>query len=124
LCYERYKDLDIFNESKQLAIAVHEMSLRLPRYECYEEGSQLRRSSKAITALITEGFARRRYKADYVKYLVFSHAECDEVLVHLDFVYETKSLNDSSVYSELKGKYEVLSKKIRRFILWVEKNDN
>jgi four helix bundle protein len=119
-----FRDLEIFNESKRLAIIVHEMSLTLPKFECYEEGSQLRRSSKAISALIAEGFGRRRYQADYIRYLILSHAECDEVSVHLDFIYETKSLRDSDLYLKLKAEYESLGKKISRFIKWVQEHEN
>jgi len=54
-----YKDLDIYKESKQLAIEVHKLSLMLPKFELYEEGAQIRRSSKAITSLICEGYGRR-----------------------------------------------------------------
>ena len=36
------------------------------KFELYETGSQIRRSAKAVTALIVEGFARRRYKADFM----------------------------------------------------------
>jgi len=32
------------------------MSLNLPKYEMYEEGSQLRRCSKGITSCIVEGY--------------------------------------------------------------------
>jgi four helix bundle protein len=115
-----HKDLEIFVESKRLAIRIHEMTLNLPKYESYEEGSQLRRSSKSVASLIVEGYGRRRYKADYVKYLVHSHAECDETMLHLDFVFETKSLKDEALYTQLLKEYEALSKRINRFIKWVE----
>jgi four helix bundle protein len=118
-----FRDLEIFIESKRLAVKVHEMTLRLPKFECFEEGSQLRRSSKSVTSLIAEGYGRRRYKGDYIKYLTISHAECDETMVHLDFVFETKSLQDSALYNELKNEYHSLSKRINKFIQWVESND-
>lgn len=89
---ESYRDLEIYHESKRLAIEIHLMSLHLPKFEIYEEASQVRRSSKAVTSMIFEGFARRRYKPDYVKHLVYSLAECDETIIHLDFLFETKSL--------------------------------
>lgn len=38
----------------------------LPKFEMYEEGSQIRRSSKAVVSNIVEGFGRKRYQADYV----------------------------------------------------------
>jgi four helix bundle protein len=81
-----YRDLDIYQESKRLANKVHQMSMKLPKFEMYEEGSQVRRSSKAVTALIVEGYGRRRYKADYIKHLIIAHAECDETIVHLKFL--------------------------------------
>jgi four helix bundle protein len=118
-----YRELEIFKESKRLAIEIHKMSLTLPKFEWYEEGSQLRRSSKAITSLIVEGYARRRYKADMVKYLVISQAECDEVLIHLDFVFETKSLTDPDAYKHLRSKYDLLSKRINKYIQWVEAHE-
>jgi four helix bundle protein len=80
-----YRDLDIYNDSKKLAIEVHKMTLILPKFELYEEGSQIRRSSKSVTAMIVERYGRKRYKADFIKYLVYSQAECDETIVHLDF---------------------------------------
>lgn len=119
-----YKDLDIYKESKRLAIIVHKISLGLPKIELYEEGSQVRRSSKAITSLITEGYGRRRYKADFIKYLVYAHAECDETMVHLDFLFETQSITDEKIYSELKAEYESLSRKINKFIQYVEESWN
>jgi four helix bundle protein len=64
-----YRDLEIYSESKRLAIEVHKISMMFPKFELYEEGSQIRRSSKAVTSLIVEGYGRRRYKADYIKYM-------------------------------------------------------
>jgi four helix bundle protein len=49
---KNYKELEIYNLSFELAVKVHEMSLKLPKFEMFEEGSQLRRSSKGITACI------------------------------------------------------------------------
>jgi four helix bundle protein len=117
-----YRDLDIYKESKRLAIEVHVLSLTLPRFELYEEGSQIRRSSKAVTSMIVEGYGRKRYKADFTKYLVYAQAECDETIVHLDFIVETKSLPASEQISELRSDYDSLSKQINKFIQWVDKN--
>lgn len=119
-----YRDLDVYKESKRLAIAIHKESLTFPKFELYEEGSQIRRSSKAVTSLIVEGYGRRRYKADFIKYLVYSQAECDETIVHLDFLFETASFKNAETYKLLKQDYDTLSKKINKFIQWVEENWN
>jgi four helix bundle protein len=62
-----YRDLEIYKESKRLAIEVHKMSMNRPKFELFEEGGQVRRSSKSVTAMIVEGYGSRRYKADFVK---------------------------------------------------------
>jgi four helix bundle protein len=115
-----YRDLEIYTESKRLAVEVHKMSMTLPKHELYEEGSQIRRSSKSITSMIVEGYGRRRYKADFIKYLVFSPSECDETIVHLDFLFETKSLSNAELYNKLRNDYDLLSKKINKYTQWVD----
>lgn len=117
-----YRDLDIYKESKRLAVEVHKFSLDLPKYELYEEGGQVRRSSKSVAALIVEGYGRRRYKADYIKYLTFAIAECDETWVYLEFLFETGSWTDVDRFKSFSEDYELLSKRINKFIRWVEEN--
>ena len=36
-----YKDLEIYKLSYDLAVKIHKFSLKLPRYELFEEGSQI-----------------------------------------------------------------------------------
>lgn len=117
-----YRELDIYKESKRLAVEVHKVSLTLPKLELYEEGNQLRRSSKSVTSNVVEGYGRRRYKADYIKHLIYAQSECDETIVHLDFLFECESFTDKESYEKLKSEYDLLSKRINKFIQWVEDN--
>ena len=50
--------------------------------------------------MIVEGYGRKRYKAEFIKYLVYSQAECDETILHLDFLYETESLKNKIKYDD------------------------
>lgn len=113
--FKSYKDLKIYNISRQLAIEVHKRSLNLPRFELYEEGSQIRRSSKAITSNIVEGFGRREYKNDFIRFITFAITECDETQVHLDFLFNTGSLEDEELFNTLSEKYNILGKMLGRF---------
>ena len=124
LTMKSFRDLEVYKESKRLTVEVHRTSLSLPKFEMFEEGGQVRRSSKSVAALIVEGYGGRRYKADFIKYLVYSQAECDETITHLDFLFETMSLGDKEWYSRHRQEYEILSKKINKFIQWVEDNWN
>lgn len=92
------------------------MSLKLPKYELYEEGSQIRRSSKSVGALIVEGYGRRRYPADYVKYLVHALASNDETIFHLEVLFETESLTDRELYEQLLDQAMHLGSMLNRFI--------
>ena len=115
-----YRDLEIYNLSYELAIKTHKMSLKLPKYELFEEGSQIRRSSKGITSNIVEGYGRRRYKADFVKFLVYAHASCDETILHLNFIKDTHDIAEKDI-SFFLNEYEKLGRRINKFIQYVEK---
>ena len=120
MTYQSYKDLDIYKKAHKLAIEIHEMSLKLPKFEIYEEGSQIRKSSKSVKSNIVEGFGRRRYKQEFIKFLTYSLASCDETVDHLRTLYETKSLNDESKYRYFCEEYDHLGKMITNFIKSVD----
>jgi len=115
-----YKNLEIYKLSHDLGVRIHKFSLRLPKYELYEVGSQLRRASKSISANIVEGYGRRRYKAEFLRFLFFAQASCDETVEWLEYIsdcYET--LSDDS--QQLLTKLDEIGKKLNRFIQSVEK---
>lgn len=115
-----YRELEIYKSAHQLAIEVHELSLKLPKYELYELGSQIRRSSKSISYNIVEGYGRKKYKNDFIWFLIYSQSSCDEVNDQLDYINEIH--RKENPFLELKEKYEVLGKQINKFIQYVEKN--
>ena len=115
-----YLDLEIYQLAYKLAIAVHEMTLSLPKYELYEQGSQVRRSSKRIKDTIAEGYGRKRYKSDFIKFLVYAHASCDETISHLNMISDIHF--PEQPLNELISKYNNLGKKINKFIQYVENN--
>ena len=115
-----YRDLEIFKISYKLALESHRSSLKLPKYELYELGSQLRRSTKSIVFNITEGYGRKRYKPEFIRFLVIAHASCDEALVQIEMVND---LYQGEKYkNDLFKKYQQLGRKINKFIQFVESN--
>ena len=83
-----FRELKIYQTAYQLAIQVRKASLKLPKFELYEQGSQVRRSSKSVKDTISEGYGRRRYKADYVKFLVYAQSSCDECIGQIEMIRE------------------------------------
>ena len=47
-----YKKLEIWQLAKELVIEIHQMTLKLPKFEMFEEGQQIRRSIKSVKSTI------------------------------------------------------------------------
>jgi four helix bundle protein len=119
-----YKNLEIWKLADEVVIMIHEMTLtKLPKFEMYEEGSQIRRSSKSTKATMVEGYGRKRYKAEFIKFLVYSLGSNDETTDHLETLFRTKSLQDEACYNQIYAKLETLGKKINLFIKGVDNTD-
>jgi four helix bundle protein len=76
-----YKTLEIWMLANELVIEIHEMAMNLPKFEMYEEGSQIRKSSKNVKASIAEGYGRKIYKAEYLKFLIYALGSTDETRI-------------------------------------------
>jgi four helix bundle protein len=112
---QSYKDLKVYQLAIGLVADTHRMSLAdLPKFEMYEEGSQIRRSSKSIVSNIIEGFGRRRYKNEFIRFLTYALASCDETKGHLEMLFQTGSLS-KTLYAELLKRYEELGSKLYNF---------
>jgi len=88
-----YRNLEIWQLARNLVIDIHKMTLNeLPKFEMYEEGSQIRRSIKSVKSTIVEGYGRRRYKQDYLRFITYALASNDETIDHLKPLLEMESL--------------------------------
>ena len=118
-----YRDLEIYKKGLALFLETHKMSLRLPKYELYELGSQLRRSSDSVITNIVEGYGRKRYHADFIRFLVYSHSSNLETINHLEKIIALypEHFEDGS---KLIREYDVLGAQIFKFLLFVENNWN
>lgn len=111
-----YRNLDIWKDARELSIKIHEMSFTLPKFEQFEEAQQIRRSSKSVRSSIVEGYGRRAYKKDYIKFIMYALSSNDETIDHLETLYETKSLTNEATYHEHHQKTETLGRRINNFL--------
>lgn len=115
-----YLDLEIYKISFELFIQTQTLSRKLPKYELFELGSQLRRASDSINSNIVEENGRRKYKNEFIRFLIFSLSSNLETINHLkkiELLYP-----DIGNCPELRSEYENLGIKINNFISYVEKN--
>jgi len=112
-----YKNLEIWQEARTLVIDIHKMTIeKLPKFELYEEGGQIRKSSESVKSTIVEGYGRRRYQQEYIRFLTYAIASNDETIDHLETLYETDSLKDKELYENLHSRIEILGKKLNNLI--------
>ncbi|WP_425639486.1 four helix bundle protein [Algoriphagus yeomjeoni] len=116
-----YRDLDIYKISFSLFLKTHPFSLRLPKFELYELGSQLRRSSDSVISNIVEGYGRRSYKNDFIKFLIYAEASGLETLNHLEKI-QALYPHLSMECDELLRDYNLLGGKIHSFSEYVRAN--
>src|SRR5438067_12921039 len=108
-----HEQLEVYRSAHELGLRVHAITLKLPKFELYEEGSQLRRASKSISAQIVEGHALRQYKLEYEHYLARSYASGEEVIEHLQYLLETGSAKSvASECASLIEEYDILCPKL------------
>jgi len=120
-----YKKLEIWQIANELVIKIHKMTLQeLPKFEMYEEGSQIRRSSKSVKSLIVEGYGRRAYKQDFIRFLINAIASNDETIDHLENLHNTESLKNKKLHKELKENLEILGRKLNNVIKAVQQKHN
>jgi four helix bundle protein len=118
-----YKNLEIWQLARELVIDIHAMTLnRLPKFEMFEEGAQIRRSSKSVKSSIVEGYGRRRYKQEFVRFLTYAIGSNDETIDHLETLFETGSLTDGDLYKALNERLDKLGRKLNLFIKSVSKS--
>ena len=115
-----YRKLKVYGLAHDLAVRIHRMTLKLPKFEMMEEGSQIRRSSKSVSSNIVEGHGLRRYKQEYIHYLTRSLASSLETMEHLDFLFETESLKDKELYRQLSDGLQELTSMLYKFVESVE----
>lgn len=116
-----YKELEVYKISFDLFVRIHKFSLKMPKYEIYELGSQIRRSADSVNSNIVEGYGRRRYKNDFLKFLIYSHSSNDETINHIkkiNLIYPDLQIEGNQLAKE----YDLLGGKINKFIQYVETN--
>jgi len=96
--------------------------MQLPSFERFEEGSQIRRSSKSVASNIVEGYALRKYKKEFVRFLFRAYGSCEETLEHLEILSDTKSIKDQTSFTYLREGINNLCGKILRYIQAIDQS--
>jgi four helix bundle protein len=118
-----YRNLEVWQLARELVITIHKTTLtKLPKFEMYEEGSQIRRAIKSVKSNIVEGYGRRRYKQEFIRFVDYALASCDETADHLDTLIATQSLKDVATIDEITNALKKLGRKLNLFLQSIERS--
>ena len=108
-----FLDLDVYKESFQLALEIEQIIKAFPKSEQFLLSDQMKRASRAIPALIAEGYAKRETPAVFKKFLIDAVGEANEMINHLAYSKALKYLPDEKA-DNLIERYHVVGKKLTR----------
>ncbi|MBI1804290.1 MAG: four helix bundle protein [Ignavibacteriae bacterium] len=106
-----FEDLEVYKKLVHLHLEVNDLTLKFPKHEMYELGSQLRRSSNSIPANIAAG-RNNKHVAIYLEGINRAFGELQETRHHL-FVAFKKGYLEKQVYEDCKDRYEECGRMLR-----------
>jgi four helix bundle protein len=84
-----FRELNVYKSAREAARAIFEISKTFPREERYSLTDQIRRSSRAVNAMIAEAWAKRRYEAAFVSKVNDALGEATETQSWLDHALDS-----------------------------------
>jgi four helix bundle protein len=108
-----FLDLEVYKESFQLSLEIDEVTKSFPSSEKYLLIDQMIRASRAIPAIIAEGYGRRESAKEFKKYLRDALGEANEMINHLALAKAKKYLNIVKA-DELISRYNILARKLSK----------
>lgn len=96
------EDLKVYNRLFELALDVHGLSLTFPKFELFELGSQLRRSSNSCPANLAEGFGNKHINI-YLESINRSQGEIRETIHHLKISHRKSYFGEEKLQQFLNG---------------------
>lgn len=106
-----FEGLKVWQEARLLTKLVYQFTLRLPDYEKYALGNQIRRAMISVTSNIAEGSARFSYK-EKIHFLEIAYGSLAEVYNQLVVGSDLDYFSLEEIES-LKSAFEFVAKLIR-----------
>ncbi len=112
----RFQDLLAYQKSFDLAMQIFEISKKFPKEERYSLTDQIRRSSRSVSANISEAYRKRVYPKHFVSKLTDSDAENSETQAWLQFSFKCNYIKEE-IFNKLINQSEEVGKLINYMIL-------
>ena len=110
-----FRDLDVYVLARKQAKAIFTLSKSFPQDEKYSLTDQIRRSSRAVNAMIAEAWARRKYPAAFINKIDEAMGEAMETQAWLDHAVDCEYLNTKQ-HRELDDAWQRVGAMLNRMI--------
>lgn len=97
------------------SMEIYHLTKTFPKDEIFSLTSQIRRSSRSVSANIAEAFRKRRYEKSFISKLSDSESEAAETQVWLDYSLECGYIS-RDLYQKLFNEYDNIIGKIVNMI--------
>lgn len=111
-------DLDVFNLSYKMAMNVFHLTKHFPKEEKYSLIDQMVRSSRSVSANISEGWGKRIYENEFKKHLVYAMGSLEETKIWLLFSKDCVYINNDTYFEICKQYDEVGAKLFKLYENW------
>jgi four helix bundle protein len=105
----------VYQAAREAALHVFVVTKTFPPEERYAMIDQIRRSSRAVKAMIAEAWARRRYKAAFVNKIDEAIGEANETQSWLDDALDDEYLSKEN-FQDLDDRYQAIGGMLSRMI--------
>jgi four helix bundle protein len=110
-----FRDLKVYRAARDAAPRVFTVSGHFPREERYALTDQIRRSSRAVKAMLAEAWARRRYKAAFINKIDEALGEANETQSWLDDALDGAYISKAD-FDALNDRYQAIGGMLSRMI--------
>lgn len=110
-----FRELETYRLCREAAGIIFGISARFPKTEVYSLTDQIRRSSRAVGAMIAEAWGRRRYRNVFICKLDEAIGEANETLAWLDFANDANYITEQE-FTDLQNRYTHIAAKLSRMI--------
>ena len=118
--YKGFTELESYKKRRELRKSISILANQFPKEERYELISQIKRSSRSITANIAEGYGRYTY-SDIRHFFIISRGSVTETMGHLTTAFNEGYIKEIMLKTEFE-KCEVIFKLINGFIGYLDRS--
>jgi four helix bundle protein len=110
-----FRELNVYQQARDAAQKIFRLSRRFPAEERYSLTDQIRRSSRAVKAMIAEAWGRRRYKGVFINKLDEALGEATETQSWLDDARLSEYVSPEE-FDALDSQYILIGQMLSRMI--------